>query len=279
MPSWINEISASPQAQVLARVLLIIALTIIALRGLKLLTSQMDKRIERTIPNEERQQRLKTLANGGYSVGYAIFLLIATLMVLHAVGIDITPLLASAGVAGLALSLGAQTLIKDFIGGVLILVEDQFSVGDVIAVGEVSGVVERITLRTTHLRNLEGRLHIVPNGDVRLVSNLTAEWARAVINLNVDFDADMSSVMRALNEAAQNANNDDAVKADLLEDPQAVGWVGSTDWAMQVRILAKVRPGRQWAVSMALRRLAVEALQREGVRLALPRQKFETLDK
>ena len=190
---------------------------------------------------------------------------VAGLMVLHALAIDILPLLASLGVASLALSLGAQTLIKDMIGGLLILIEDQFAVGDVIRVGEVSGEVERITLRVTYLRDLEGRQHIVPNGDVRTVSNLTAEWARAVVDLDVGYEADMAAVMRALRAAAEQVAGDAALKADLLEAPQALGWVAFKDWAVQVRLQAKTAPGKQWGVMTALRQQALEALRAEGV--------------
>ncbi len=188
------------------------------------------------------------------------------------IGLDIGPLLAGAGLVGLALSLGAQTLIKDYIGGLLILFENQFAVGDVIKVGEVSGEVERITLRVTYLRDIEGRLHVLPNGDIRTVSNLTAGYSRAVVDLNVDYDADMQKVSRALEAAAGRAQADETLKADLLEPPQAFGWIAFKDWAVQVRLMAKTMPGKQWKVMMALRQYALEALQAEGVRVALPTQ-------
>jgi small conductance mechanosensitive channel len=184
--------------------------------------------------------------------------------------INTGPLLAGAGIAGLALSLGAQTLIKDYIGGILILVEDQFRVGDVVKVGNVSGNVERIALRATYLRDADGKLVIVPNGDIRQVSNLTAGWAQASVNLNVEFEADMNKVMHALQVAAQKAQADESIKSGLLEPPKAVGWVGFNDWAMQVQLTAKTAPGKQWGVAMALRKYAVEALQAEGIRIALP---------
>jgi len=140
-------------------------------------------------------------------------------------------------------------------------------------VGEVTGGVERITLRATYLRDIEGRLHIVPNGDIRLVSNLTAEWARAVVDLNVGYEADVSKVLQTLEAAVARAQEDEAIKADLLEAPQALGWISFNDWAVQVRLMAKTKPGKQWGVMMALRQYAVEALQAAGIRVALPAQK------
>ena len=113
-----------------------------------------------------------------------MIVLVAALMVLSNF-VDIVPLLAGAGVAGLAISLGAQTLIKDFIGGILVLVENQYSVGDVIEIGDVSGTVEKLTLRATYVRDVDGRLHVVPNGDVRIVSNVTRDWSRTLQELGV----------------------------------------------------------------------------------------------
>jgi small-conductance mechanosensitive channel len=129
-------------------------------------------------------------------------------------------------------------------------------------------------LRATHLRNYDGTLYVVPNGDIRLVSNLTAEWARAIVDLNVDYQADMSKVIRSLEAAAQKAQADETIQPYLLEPPQAVGWIGFNDWAVQVRLVAKTKPGQQWSVATALRRYAVEALQTEGVRVAVPLQQI-----
>lgn len=264
----------SPLVSVGLKILLIVVLALLARWGLWLAARQVEKRLEKTTANLERLARLQTLIAVGRGVAWIVVLAVVALMVLHTLGIDIAPLLAGLGVAGLALSLGAQTLIKDFIGGVLILVENQFAVGDVIKVGEVAGGVERITLRATYLRDIEGKLHVVANGDIRLVSNLTAEWARAIVDLNVGYGADMGKVMRALEGAAARAQEDEAIKADLIEPPQALGWIGFKDWAVQVRLMAKTMPGKQWGVMMALRQYAVEALQTAGVEVALPAQRI-----
>ena len=192
----------TPVVMMALQLALLLALALLARFGLRLAARQVEKRLGKTTRDAERFARLQTLVQIGRGATWALIVLAAGLMALHTLGIDITPLLAGVGVAGLALSLGAQTLIKDFIGGALILIENQFSVGDVIKAGEVAGGVERITLRATYLRDIEGKLHVVPNGDIRTVSNLTAEWARAIVDLHVDFEADMSRVMRALEAAA-----------------------------------------------------------------------------
>jgi small conductance mechanosensitive channel len=180
----------------------IVFLALLARRGLRLAVCQITGRLEKTLSDPERLARVKTFLLTGRSSVYALIVIIAGLMILHVIGLDIGPLLAGAGLVGLALSLGAQTLIKDYIGGLLILFENQFAVGDVIKVGEVSGEVERITLRVAYLRDLEGRLHVVSNGDIHTVSNLTAGYSRAVVDLNVDYEADMQKVNRALEAAA-----------------------------------------------------------------------------
>ena len=280
MQSWLIAMFESPHVATLLRTGLIALLALVARRGIRLAAWQVARRTEKTIADPERLARLKTLIWVGRSAAYALMLILAGLMVLETWNVNITPLLAGVGVAGLALSLGAQTLIKDFIGGILILVENQFTVGDMIKVNSVAGGVERITLRATYLRDLEGALHIVPNGDIRLVSNLTTEWARAVVDLNVDYQADMSQVIHSLETAAQKAQADETIQSDLLEPPQALGWIGFNDWAVQVRLMAKTRPGKQWGVMIALRRYAVEALQVNGIRVALPTQqiRWETTD-
>ncbi len=263
----------------LLKIAFIALVVLLAGWGLRLAARQIERRLEATAPGSERAARLQTLVQAGRSVAWVAILASAALTAFYALGLDVTPLLAGAGLVGLALSFGAQTLIKDFIGGILILVEGQFSVGDVIKVGEVAGGVERITLRATYLRDIEGKLHLVPNGDIRLVSNLTAEWARAIVDLNVGYEADIGVVIRALESAAARAQADDVIKADLLEPPQALGWIGFNDWAIQVRLMAKTKPGKQWGVMMALRQYAVEALRAEGVRVAVPRQEIEMAER
>ncbi len=263
MPT-LSETGAQLAATVL-RLGLIGLLAVLAWRGLQWGASQAIRRLEKPEATAEQLDRLRTLVHVGRGAGYALILTIAGLMALQALGVNIAPLLAGAGVAGLALSLGAQTLIRDFIGGILILVENQFTIGDTIQVGAVTGNVERITLRATYLRDAEGRLYVVPNGDIRLVSNLTVGWARAIVDLNVDYRVDMNKVLHALEAAAQTAQADPAIQASLLETPQAVGWIELKGRAVQTRLMAKTTPGQQWAVAMALRRYAVEALQAAGI--------------
>lgn len=211
--------------------------------------------------------RLKTLMGVGYATLHALIAAAAILMALYALGINVVPLLAGASIAGLAISLGAQALVKDLIGGFMILFENQFRVGDSIQVGDVSGVVEEITLRATLLRDARGRQFIIPNGDIRIVSNYSRDWARAVVDLNVPFDADAGQVVKALKEAMQKVATDETIKSDLLEAPQVLGWNSFTDSAVQVRLSARTLPGKHTDVERVMRQYALEALNSASLQI------------
>lgn len=247
--------------QTLIHILIITLLGILAVMLLRMITRRAEKRLDILIKSDERQKRLKTLLQAGRSLGNVLIILVASLMVLYELDINILPILASAGVAGLALSLGAQTFIKDFFGGVVVLVENQFTVGDTIRVGDLTGKVEQITLRATYLRDLEGNRIAIPNGDIRTVSNLSADWARAVVTLNVPIRADMEQVTQALQHAAEAAAADEPIASFLLSPPEAEGWVDLTETAVRVRLSAKTKPGKQWQVAQALRRHALQQLR------------------
>jgi small-conductance mechanosensitive channel len=226
---------------------------------------------------KERVARLKTLFQIGRSIGHLVIFIVTLLMVLHELGINIAPILASAGVVGLAFSLGAQTIIKDFLGGVVILTENQFKIGDVITIGQTTGTVEHISLRATYLRDSDGKLNLIPNGDIRTISNLTTHWAQVVVTFNVDYEADMERALKALEESARLVQSDEKIASAILEVPYALGWTGFTDWAVQMQVIAKTQPGQQWVVARALRKIALELLQKEGIRVAVPRQRIENM--
>ncbi len=230
------------------------------------------RRLERDIADPARLGRLKTLVYASRSVLFVLLLAAAVLMILHTLGVNILPLLTGAGLAGLALTLGAQILLKDFFGGLILLIEGQFNIGDTITVGNMTGVVERLTLRATYVRDFEGRLNVIPNGDIRTFANLTNNWARAVVYLNLPFDSDIQRAVSVLEEAMQRLQADGEVAEHLLEAPQVNGWFGLSDWAVRLCLMAKTRAGKQWQVAAALRRYAVEALKAANLRVELPFQ-------
>jgi small conductance mechanosensitive channel len=221
---------------------------------------------------EERRQQMVTLAQILRWGADVLIVGSALLMLLSTFGVDITPLLASVGVAGLAVSLGAQTLIKDLIGGFLILAENQYAVGDTIQVGDVWGQVERFTLRVTYVRAMDGYLYVVPNGEVRIVANQTKEWSRALVDVGVAYEEDLDRALRVLTETADAFAQDPAVGPKLLEPPQILGPFSLGDWAITVRVMVKTQPGKQWEVARELRKQILAACEREGITLPYPRQ-------
>ena len=222
---------------------------------------------------ESRRRQLQTLVQVTRWTAHVLLISISLLMLLSNF-VDITPLLASAGVAGLALSLGAQSLIKDFISGFLILLEGQYTVGDVIKVGDVSGSVERLTLRTTHVRDVNGSLHFIPNGEVRIVSNVTRDWSRALVDIGVAYEEDLDRVLAVLNATVDAFAADPDVAPQLMERPQVLGPLTLGDWAVTVRVMVKTLPGKQWGVAVDLRKRILGVCEREGITLPYPRQEI-----
>jgi small-conductance mechanosensitive channel len=251
---------------------------IIAVAALGLAVVQfLGKRILRVLQSQEplreaRRQQMVTLVQILRWAADVLIVGSALLMLLSTFGVDITPLLASVGVAGLAVSLGAQTLIKDLIGGVLILAENQYAVGDTIQVGTVSGQVERITLRATYVRAIDGYLYVVPNGEVRIVANQTKEWSRALVDVGVAYEEDLDRALRVLTETAEVFAQDADIRPQLLEPPQVLGPLSLGDWAITVRVMVKTQPGKHWEVARELRKRLLAACEREGITLPYPRQ-------
>jgi small conductance mechanosensitive channel len=251
---------------------LVVVLAALGLMFVQFLTKRVH-RIVRSVEtiHEERRQQIDTIVHI-FRWGTGVLIVMAALLMLLSSFVDIAPLLASLGVAGLAVSLGAQTLIKDLIGGFLILVENQYAVGDVIQAGDVSGTVERLTLRATYVRDIDGRLHVVPNGEVRIVSNLTKDWSRALVDVGVAYEEDLDRVLRILEGVAQAFAEDADFGSYLLEPPQVLGPLSLGDWAITVRVLVKTQPGEQWGVARELQKRILATCEREGITLPYPRQ-------
>jgi len=265
MPESFSFLITSSLLRGFLTLILIVVLTIVALRLVNIAAVTIESRFIAPIEDVDRRARLQTLRKAAKSTIQVIILVIAVLIGLGTIGIDIGPALAAAGILGLTISLGAQTLIKDVIGGLTILLEDEYRVGDQVKIGSVSGEVERITLRRTDVRDVEGRLFMVPNGEVRVVANETREWARALVELNFGFDSDVDKAVAALDEALARLAADPRVKPYLLAAPEIFGWNAFNDWSVIVRLSAKVTAGKQADVARPMRQYALEALQEAGV--------------
>ena len=259
--------------QMLASGLLILALTGIGLLVARWAHRRLIAWIERidTI-HQARQHQLTTIILVLQWIVIVVLIVSAVLMLLSTFGIDITPLLASAGIAALAVSLGAQTLMKDFIGGVLVILENQYAVGDTISVGNVQGQVEQITLRLTKVRALNGDLYYVPNGEMRVLANMTRDWSRVMLDVGVAYEEDLDRALSVLAASVEEFAQDPVHQADLLGAPQVLGAVSFGDSAVNLRVAVKTAPGRQWEIGRALRQFVLAACEREGVELPYPRQ-------
>jgi small-conductance mechanosensitive channel len=270
MLDQIQNILAVPLIGGLFKIVLLVWLLLLLRRVLDLIVRRIERRLEIQVGDIDRRRRLSTLLHAGQGVLTVVVLAICLTMALELFGFNIAPLLASAGVAGLAVSLGATTMIQDYIGGMIILSEDQFRVGDVVEIGGVAGEVVRMTLRATYVRDAAGKLFTVPNGSIRVISNVTRDWARAVVDLTLDYAADPARLDAAMQVVTDRLKAEPSLSGWLLGEPEAITWSNLTEWGMQVRLMAKTLPGKQWAVSRWLRRFAVEALQEQGLRMAFP---------
>jgi len=185
---------------------------------------------------------------------------------------NLGPVLASAGVAGVALGFGAQTLVKDFLSGLFMLIEDQYGVGDVVDLGSASGSVEAIGLRVTQVRDLQGTLWFVRNGEVLRVGNKTQGWARAIVEVRVGPDQDVTEALELLREATAGLAADEEIATVLLGEPEVTAFEDLSGESVLLRAAVKTAPAKQWEVQRALRERVRDVFVARGVALALPRR-------
>ena len=188
-------------------------------------------------------------------------------MILSQLGVNIAPIIASAGILGIALGFGAQSLVKDFLSGVFMIFEDQFGVGDVVDVGEASGTVEAVTLRVTRLRDLDGTVWYVPNGEILRVGNKSQNWSRAVVDVGVGYDEDLARAKRVLSEVAHDLWEDEDYRSVIIEEPEVTGVEALTPDAITLRVLVKTQPMEQWAVARELRQRIKARFDHEGIEI------------
>ncbi|GAA2724791.1 mechanosensitive ion channel protein MscS [Cellulomonas aerilata] len=219
-----------------------------------------------------RVQRAETMGSVLRSISGFVIGALVIVIVLGILHVDVGPLLASAGVVGVALGFGAQTLVKDFLAGVSMLVEDQYGVGDVVDLGEATGVVEQVGLRVTQVRSLDGTLWYVRNGEILRVGNMTQGWSRAVVEVRVLADDDVPRVRDLLLAAAAEVAADPELGHTVLEDPEVAGIEDLTAEGVMLRLLVKTAPSKQWDVARELRAKIRDSMRAQGIELALPRR-------
>jgi moderate conductance mechanosensitive channel len=279
IPDWIRqlagvfEVDAGLVMRKLLQVLFIWIFCYLAMRVVGLVA----RRIERAVDDgddstfTEREQRGHTISQLLRSVGKVTIVVLGLLLTLNAF-IDIGPLLAGAGILGLAISFGAQSLVKDVISGFFYLVEGQFALGDVIDVAGKTGVVERMTLRMVVLRDANGTVHMIPNGQITTVSNMTRQWSRAVIDVGVGYGTNVDRALEVFRSEALGFAADPAWRSRFDGEPEVAGVDGLGDSAITIRTLLRTIPGQQWSVGREFRRRIKNRLDREGIEIPYPQR-------
>jgi len=222
---------------------------------------------------EGMEKRANTLVSIFKGIGRVFIVIVVIMMILPELGVDIVPLVAGLGIAGFALGFGAQYLIRDIIAGIFIILENQYRVGDVVRVADIGGLVEAITLRKTVLRDLDGIVHHVPNGEIRAASNFTRHFARVNLNVSVAYDTDLDHAISVVNRVGKELAEDAKWRKVIKSPPQVLRVDNLGDSGIDIKILGDVKPMEQWAVMGELRLRIKKAFDAEGIEIPWPHTK------
>jgi len=245
-----------------------------------IILSQMSKWIvswmEKFVPEKdslqaaEAKKRAHTLGNTLRHTLLITLSFIAILMILGELGIQLGPLLATAGIGALAIGFGAQNLVKDVISGFFIILENQYRIGDAIEVAGVSGLVESVSLRKTVLRDLEGKVHTIPNGEIKIVSNLSKEWSRSVLDVGISYREDVDQVIDLLSQIGRELEAEEPYKSAILGPLQILGIEKFGESQLVIRMMIKTVPLKQWEVGRELRRRIKNRFDEKGIQIPFP---------
>lgn len=251
------------------RILLIVVLTLIALRLSRFVSTRIFS-ISKREGDPEFQKRVDTLsAIIRYIIVIGVFIL-AAIMIMGEFGIQVGPVLAAAGIVGLAVGFGAQSLVQDIISGFFILLEDQIRVGDVVQIADKSGLVERVNLRMVVLRDLAGNVHYVRNGQIQIVTNMTKEYGRYVFDIGVAYREDIDEVIEVIKQVDEELRNDPVFKDDVLEPIEILGLDKFADSAIIIKARTKTKPIRQWTVGREFNRRLKKVFDEKDIEIPFP---------
>jgi small conductance mechanosensitive channel len=245
-----------------------LALALVRLVAARIEAAVNDQDDSYTTAREKRGRTISLLVRG---VGRVVVFVGAVLLTLN-IFMNIAPILGATAILGLAVSFGAQSLVKDVITGFFMLLEDQFGVGDVIEAAGKSGSVESLSLRVVKLRGLDGTMHIIPNGEITSVSNMTRGWSRAVLEIGVSYDADLDKALAAFRDEARIFSERPEWQAKLDAPLEVPGIEKLAADSVVIRVLAQTRPGLQWEVARAFRLAIKKRLDEEGIDIPFPQQ-------
>lgn len=231
--------------------------------------SRIAQREEQTARSRKRALTLGAMLES--VVGIVVWTT-ATFLVLGELGVSLGPLIASAGIAGIAIGFGAQSIVRDFLAGIFVIIEDQYGVGDVIDVGDVIGTVEEVGLRTTRVRDLSGVLWTVPNGVIQRVGNYSQVWSRSIFNIEVSYDTDIDHAMAVIKGVLDEAWHENLETATIIEEPEVHGVESFGESAVVIRAVVKTDPAEQWAVARMVRGKLKKAFDAEGIEIPFPQR-------
>jgi len=252
------------------RVVLIAIAMLVLLALLKRAVTKLRGILEGTLPSPAQVKRAHTLTHIVRDVVRIVIFFVGVMMILSEIGIDLKPLLAAAGLGGLAIGFGAQSLVKDLISGFFILLENSIRVGDVVEVAGVGGLVEEIELRTIRLRDLSGNVHVVPNGVIDKVKNMTKEYSFYLFNIGVAYRENVDEVMAVLHEIAEELRSDLRFKDDILEPLEMLGVDQFADSAVIIKCRIKTQPIKQWRVGREMNRRIKNTFDAKGIEIPFP---------
>lgn len=218
----------------------------------------------------ESEKRINTLTGILKGIGKIIIYMIFTMIILRRLGLDIAPLIAGAGIIGLAIGFGAQELVRDFISGFFMLLENQVRTGDVVRINGTAGLVERIELRTITLRDVDGIVHIFQNGKINTLSNLTKEWSAITFDIGVAYKEDIDHVIEVMKKVGNELFEDETFKEEILEPIDIMGLDKFENSAVVIRARLKTKPGKQWLTGREYRRRLKKAFDNEGIEIPFP---------
>lgn len=252
------------------RIALILVIAWVALRVLRRVLRLFGERLKARSADVEEVKRIDTLTRAFRSIAQIVVLVVAFMLILSALGISIAPILATAGVAGIAVGFAAQSLVKDYFAGIIMLLENQIRVGDIVDIGGTGGVVEQVTLRFVRLRDYDGNVIFVPNGNVTNVVNKSLLFAYAVMDVGVAYRENVDEALAVMRDTAEALRADDAFRARILEPAEVVGVDRWADSAVILRLRMKVGPGEQWAVRREYLRRLKQAFDERGIEIPFP---------
>lgn len=247
---------------------------IIVFLAVKILTNIVNAIINRALERRKKsifaidEKKFDTLAHVLKSVIKFILYFIGIMIALDTIGIDTKSILATAGIGGLAISFGAQSLVKDIITGFFIIIEDQFSVGDYVTIGEHTGTVEELGIRVTKLRDFSGELHIIPNGNINVVTNKSRGPMTSTVDISIAYEEDIDRAVKVIQQVCSKIKEADE---SILEGPSVLGVTDLGDSGVSIRVTAKTKPMNQWSLERKLRKSIKEAFDKENIEIPYPK--------